>query len=206
MAADHTRSVLPLPLEIRNEIYALLLSTTIDRNMGCSHGVIHGLRTRKHIHHTSAMARVSHQTREELLMVYYAKEHLSFHTADELYFCLDGMALSRRQCVQHVSVCCRGSKSTAAFELLKDCTRLKTCNLYFHFGVLPARESLYQISGVTKVKIEILPSRDAPYVADEESVGPQFCGSGARCFRDELDTIQEAMMRPHGESGKLVAP
>ena len=85
--------------------------------------------------------------------------------------------------------------------MLAECTGLKSCKLYFFYGLIPARDALYKISGVTNVKIVIMPSADWES-ADGPDAGLEPWHAGTIRFRNELDAIQEAMMRPRGEPGK----
>ena len=86
--------------------------------------------------------------------------------------------------------------------MLAECTELKTCKLYFLYGVIPARDALYKISGVNKVQTQIMPSADWE-AADGPDAGLELWHGGTMRFRNELNAIQEAMMRPRGEPGKL---
>lgn len=177
------RDTLPLPIELKNLIYELLLES---RPSPCSHDPDPPIAVTRRTEARSVMFSVSKRTRAESLIAYYTYRPQSFQTTNALYSHLRPLSHSRLECIQHVSLICRGTCAKEAFQILERCTGLKTCKLYFAYGIIPAIETLYRIRGVGEAKTYIVPLGERAEVE---------LGGYSQRFIEEIEDVGDAMMR-----------
>lgn len=185
-ACKAPRSTFPLPSELRILIYELLLeAATPSHCQECNKEIAEHRGKRPSA--LSVMFSVSHQMRVESLSIFYTHQPQSFHSSNSMIKHLDRLSSERLDCIQCISLICRGTCAKEAFELLGRCRGLKTCKLYFLYGFIPARETLYEIRGIRDVKIGIVPLGEREKVELVEH---------SRRFVEEMEDIRDAMMRP----------
>lgn len=177
---------LPLPAEVRERIYKMVLSTDFESVL---------------LSHYSAslhlsLLLVSRRTYEEAYHIFYSNNLLQFSSTALLFTFLRNVGHTRRQCVTRIAFTLCGGFAEQAFALLKTCQSLKFVRITLPDVLITAYTALCEVRGLDEVDIQLV---SCPY---PQGNPPCYCMLDPKYAFQEL---REAMMRPRLEPATLGA-
>ena len=191
------QQTLPLPPEIRDRIYKLILRPEKWFGMG------------EPENRCLSLLLVSKQIYREAYHIFYQCNNLKFLNVRYLWLFLKNIGYSRRFCVTHISFVWMGPEAKEAFELLKRCPNLKYVDMimpcrYGHPSECERRygeAALYQVRGLERINILGLEDH-IKHLSQEDNFTfpprPRYSDvkKEQERFRRDMETLRSKTMRP----------